>query len=382
MDVYLDNHSTTPCDPRVVDAMLPWFTEQPGNAASRSHKWGYAARSATEHARGQLAERLGCSPKELVFTSGATESDNLAVLGVLRANRDRGDHLITVATEHKAVLDAARQAEAEGFRVTVLPCNPDGTVALQRISEAITDRTVLVSVMWANNEVGTLQPMAEITALCHERGVWVHTDAAQALGSCDLDLGAVPVDLMSLSAHKAYGPKGVGALFVRRTRPRVKIEPLQYGGGHERGIRSGTLPVPLIVGFGVAASLFDPDEVKRIAGLRDQLREGLLAVGGVEVNGSENRLAGNLHVYIEGVEAEALMMGCRSIAMSSGSACTSATLAPSHVLRAMGLDPDRAAGSIRFGLGRFNTEAQIEFAVQQLGAKITELRAMAHLYEV
>ncbi|MEZ4317822.1 MAG: aminotransferase class V-fold PLP-dependent enzyme [Myxococcota bacterium] len=382
MDVYLDNHSTTACDPRVLDAMIPWFTQQPGNAASRSHKWGYAARTATEHARSQLAERLGCSPKEVVFTSGATEADNLAILGVLRANRDRGDHLVTVATEHKAVLDAAKQAEREGFRVTILPSQPDGTVDVAAVEAALTDRTVLVSVMWANNEVGALQPIERIVEVCHAREVWVHTDAAQALSTCALDVRSVPVDLMSVSAHKAYGPKGVGALFVRRGRPRIAIEPLQHGGGHERGMRSGTLPVPLIVGFGVCASLFDAAEVDRVRTLRDRLRDGLLAVGGVTVNGPPHRLAGNLNVSIDGVEAEALMLGCRSIGMSSGSACTSATLEPSHVLRAMGIDRDVAASSIRFGVGRFNTEAEIDFAVSALTAKIAELRAMAHLYEV
>ncbi|MCB9674270.1 MAG: aminotransferase class V-fold PLP-dependent enzyme [Alphaproteobacteria bacterium] len=381
MDVYLDNHSTTPCDPRVLEAMLPWFTAQPGNAASRSHKWGYAARTATEQARGQLAERLGCSPKELVFTSGATEADNLAVLGVLRANRARGNHLVTVATEHKAVLDAAKHATTEGFEVTVLAPEPDGTVDPAAVEAALTDRTVLVSVMWANNEVGTLQPIERIVEVCHARDVWVHTDAAQALSTCALDVRAVPVDLMSLSAHKAYGPKGVGALYVRRGRPRIAVEPLQYGGGHERGMRSGTLPVPLIVGFGACAALFDPSEVERVRGLRDTLRDGLLAVGGVHVNGSAHRLAGNLNVAIEGVEAEALMLGCRDIAMSSGSACTSESLEPSYVLRAMGLDRDRAASSLRFGVGRFNTEAEIAYAVEKLTAKIAELRSMAHLYE-
>ncbi len=389
MDVYLDHHSTTPVDPRVLDKMLPYFTEQHGNAASRSHRWGYAARTATEHARLQIAQRVGCSPKEVVFTSGATESDNLATLGVLRGLRARGearDHAITVATEHKAVLDPLNQAEREGFSVTVLAPEPDGTVDPEAVAAAITDRTALVSVMWANNEVGSLNPMARLAEICSEREVWLHSDAAQALSTCEIDLRSVGVDLLSLSAHKAYGPKGIGALIVRRRRPRIAVEPLIYGGGHERGMRSGTLPVPLIVGFGEAAALCAPqDEAQRLSSLRDALWDGLSAVGGVRLNGpalGPERLAANLNVSIDGIEAEALMTGCRSVGMSSGSACTSESLEPSHVLRAMGIDRERAAASVRFGVGRPTTAEQIQAAVDALTSKIRELREMAHLYEV
>ena len=389
MDVYLDHHSTTPVDPRVLEKMLPYFTEQFGNAASRSHRWGYAARTATEHARLQIAERVGCSPKEVVFTSGATESDTLATLGVLRGLRARGDardHAITFATEHKAVLDPLRQAEREGFSVTVLSPGPDGTVDPQAVVAAITDRTALVSAMWANNEVGVLHPIAELAQVCHARGVLLHSDAAQALTTCSIAVREVGVDLLSLSAHKAYGPKGVGALVVRRQRPRVAVEPLQYGGGHERGMRSGTLPVPLIVGFGEAAALCDPtNEAIQVSKLRDALWDGLSAVGDVQLNGpalGPSRLAGNLNVSIGGIEAEALMTGCRSVGMSSGSACTSESLEPSHVLRALGVDRNRAHASVRFGVGRPTTLADIDTAVAALTAKIGELRELAHLYEV
>jgi cysteine desulfurase len=389
MDVYLDHHSTTPVDPRVLETMLPFFTEQFGNAASRSHHWGYAARTATEHARLQIAQRVGCSPKEVVFTSGATESDTLATLGVLRGFRERGDakdHAITVATEHKAVLDPLKQAEREGFSVTVLAPEPDGTVNPEAVAAAITDRTALVSVMWANNEVGSINPIPALAQICAERDVLLHSDAAQALTTCAIDVRAMGVDLLSLSAHKAYGPKGIGALIVRRRRPKTPVQPLQYGGGHERGMRSGTLPVPLIVGFGEAAALCDPEaEAKRLAALRNALWEGLSAVGDVELNGpplGPGRLAGNLNVSIGGIEAEALMTGCRSVGMSSGSACTSESLEPSHVLRAMGVDRDRAHASVRFGVGRPTTMAEVETAVAALTVKITELREMAHLYEV
>lgn len=375
MRVYLDHHATTPCDPRVVAAMEPWWTERFGNAASRSHRWGVEARRATEQARGQLALRLGCSPKEIVFTSGATEANNLAILGVMRANRDRGDHLITVATEHKAVLDPAAQLEREGFRVTVLPVQADGRVDPDAVRGAIESGTVLLSVMWANNEVGVLQPLAELVAIAHEAGVLVHTDAAQALATEAIDLRALDVDLLSCSAHKTYGPKGVGALVVRRRRPQTTIQPLLFGGGHERGLRSGTLPVPLLVGFGEAASLYDPAESERIGRLRDRLHAGLEDL--VQVNGSrEHRLPGNLSITVPGVEAKALLVACPELAMSSGSACTSASLEPSHVLKAMGLH-EVSLQTLRLGLGRTTTVAQVDFAVGLLREKIAVVRSLA-----
>lgn len=375
MRVYLDHHATTPCDPRVVAAMEPWWTEQFGNAASRSHRWGVEARRATETARGQLALRLGCSPKEVVFTSGATEANNLAILGVMRANRERGDHLITVATEHKAVLDPAKQLEREGFRVTVLPVQGDGRVDPEAVRQAIGPGTVLLSVMWANNEVGVLQPLADLVGIAHGSGVLVHTDAAQALATETIDLRALDVDLLSCSAHKTYGPKGVGALIVRRRRPQTTIQPLQFGGGHERGLRSGTLPVPLLVGFGEAVKGFDAGEGGRIRRLRDRLLAGLGDL--VTVNGSlEHRLPGNLSITVPGVEAKALIVACPELGMSSGSACTSDSLEPSHVLKAMGLH-DRSLQTLRLGLGRTTTEAQVDYAVTKLREKIAVVRSLA-----
>lgn len=382
MDIYLDDHATTRCDPAVLDAMWPWFGEQYGNPSSRSHRWGVAARTAVEDARGRLAARIGASPKEIVFTSGATEANNLALLGVMRANRARGDHLVTLATEHHAVLDAAHQAEREGFRVTVLPVGPDGRVDPDAFDAALTPRTVLASAMWVNNEIGVVQPIAELAARCAARGVLFHTDAAQALTTQPIDVRSAPIDLISLTAHKAYGPKGIGALFVRRGRPRVEIEPLSFGGGQERGLRSGTLPVPLIVGFGVAAERCDPVATAGIRARRDRLLDALLALGGVTLNGSrEHRHPGNLNVSIEGVEAAALMVGCPDLAMSSGSACSSAQLSPSHVLTALGVEKEAAGSSIRIGVGRFVTDAEIEHAIARLTGKIEEIRSMRHLLE-
>ena len=354
--------------------MEPYWTEHFGNAASRSHRWGVEARRATEHARGQLALRLGCSPREVIFTSGATEADNLALLGVMRANRDRGDHVITVATEHKAVLDPVAQLAREGFRTTVLPVGSDGLVDPEAVRRAIEPGTVLLSVMWANNEVGVLQPLVDLVGIAHEAGVLVHTDAAQALATEAIDLRALDVDLLSCSAHKAYGPKGVGALVVRRRRPATAIEPLQYGGGHERGLRSGTLPVPLLVGFGAAVALYEPAEAERIRGLRDRMRAGL--GDEVRVNGSmEHRLPGNLNLTVPGVEAKALLVACPELAMSSGSACTSASLEPSHVLKAMGLH-EQSLQTLRLGLGRTTTEAQVDYAVERLREKIAVVRSL------
>jgi len=387
LPIYLDHHATTPCDARVVQAMLPFFTEKFGNAASRSHSFGYAAKSAVEHARTQLATLIGASPKEIVWTSGATESNNLAILGTARARRDRGRHVITVATEHQAVLDPVAQLGKEGFEVTVLGVDPDGRVRPEAIEAALRPDTVLVSVMAANNEIGTLQPIGAIGALCREHDVVFHTDAAQAVGKIPLDVKALHVDLLSASAHKLYGPKGVGALYVRRGRPWLRLEPILYGGGHERGLRSGTLPVPLIVGFGKAAVLgaedLADDGIERVRALRDRLWEGLRTrIDGVTLNGGfEHRLPNNLNVSFRGVEAEALMMAIRDVACSSGSACTSATLEPSHVLRALGVDDEIAHTSIRFGIGRTNTPEEIDYTVDLLADKVPMLRAMNPLNE-
>ncbi len=376
--IYLDNHATTRCDPAVLDAMWPWFAERYGNAASRSHRLGVEARAAVEGARGQLAGWLGASPKEIVFTSGATESDNLAILGAVRAS-ERGRHVVTLATEHKAVLDPAARVDA-----TMLGVGSDGLVDPADVVAALRPDTVLVSVMLVNNEIGVIQPVAEIAAACRERGVLVHCDAAQA-GFVPVDVGALGVDLLSISGHKIHGPKGIGALYVRRGRPRVRLEPLLYGGGHERGLRSGTLPVPLIVGLGEAAARLDPaGEGERVRALRDALLDGLRAnIDGLVVNGSlAQRTPNNLNVSIPGVEAEALLMGLRdSVALSTGSACSSETLEPSHVLRALGLDRDLAHASVRFGLSRFTTMDEIARAVALVSAKVAELRAMGDLYE-
>lgn len=378
MDVYLDHHATTPCTPRVVEAMLPWFAERFGNAGSRSHRFGQTARSAVEHARTQLATGFGCSPKALLFTSGATESDNLAILGVLRANRDQGDHLVTAATEHKAVLDTATAAEREGFRVTRLPVGSDGRVDPEAVRAAITERTLLVSMMWVNNETGTIQPIEAVGAICREHGVLFHTDAAQAPAWIPIDLASLPVDLASFSGHKIYGPKGIGALYVRRGRPRIRIEPLSYGGGQERGLRSGTLPVPLIVGFGEAAAGLDLSVLPQVAARRDHLFARLSTVGGVSLNGSlEHRVAGNLNVAIEGIDVRALMLAVPHLAFSTGSACSSENLRPSHVLSAMGIGPEAARRSIRLGLGHHTQAEELEGATEDLIAGIRRVRELA-----
>ncbi|MCB9683741.1 MAG: aminotransferase class V-fold PLP-dependent enzyme [Alphaproteobacteria bacterium] len=373
--IYLDHHATTPCDPSVVQAMLPWFTERAGNASSRGHRFGVAAREATERGRAAVAARVGCSPKEVVFTSGATEADNLAVLGVARAARSRGKrHVITVATEHRAVLDPVLALTREGFEATVLPVDGRGGLDPDDLRRELRPDTALVSAMLVNNEIGVVHPIAALGAICREASVPLHCDAAQA-GS--LPLPWASVDLLSLSAHKVYGPQGVGALCVRR-RPRIEIQPLVHGGGHERGLRSGTLPVPLIVGFGHALGLLSADEGRRLAALRDRLWRGLSErIEGVSLNGPalEDRAPQNLHVSFEGIEAEALLMSVRDeLALSTGSACSSETLEPSHVLRALDLPRDRAHASVRFGLGRFNDEAQIDRAVALLADRVATLR--------
>ncbi len=378
--IYLDHHATTPCDRAVVDAMLPYFEEHYGNAASRGHTWGTRARSAVEAARSEVATLVGCSPKELIWTSGATEANNLAILGAARA-RGTG-HVVTIATEHKAVLDPVEQLRREGFETTVLPVDSAGRIAPGQIEAALRTDTILVSAMLVNNEIGTLHPIAALGAICRARGVLLHCDAAQAVHT-QVDVTAMQVDLLSLSAHKMYGPKGIGTLYVRRGRPRIRLSPLFYGGGHERGFRSGTLPVPLIVGMGTAATLArsaHQDGVpSRIATLRDRLFRGLRAIEGVRRNGSGPHAPHNLNVTFDGVEASALLMGLKELAVSTGSACTSATLAPSHVLRAIGADPDSAHAAVRFGLGRGTTEAEIDEAIERITHKVRELRALAPL---
>jgi len=385
--IYLDNHATTPVDPRVLEAMLPYFREKFGNAASRSHCYGWEAEQAVERARGQIAELIGASPKEIIFTSGATESDNLAIKGVAEMYAERGDHIITVATEHKAVLDACKHLEKQGRRVTYLPVDREGLIDPDQLRRAINDRTILISVMWANNEIGVLQPIREIGRMARERGVLFHTDATQAVGKVPVNVEEDCVDLMSLSAHKMYGPKGVGALYVRRKNPRVQLAAQMDGGGHERGMRSGTLNVPGIVGFGEACAICAREmgeEARRLGALRDRLKDRLLAeLDEVYVNGSlAHRLPNNLNMSFAYVEGESLMMAMKDVAVSSGSACTSATLEPSYVLKALGVSDDLAHTSIRFGLGRFNTAEEIEYAAGRVIESVRRLRELSPLYEM
>lgn len=383
--VYLDNHATTPCDPRVVAAMLPFFTTTFGNAASRNHVFGWQAEEAVEQARAEVATLIGATPAEIVWTSGATESDNLMLKGAARQYRDKGDHIVTMATEHKAVLDACHALEAEGFRVTYLGPGEDGRLDPAAFAAALTPQTILASVMAVNNEVGTIQPIAELGAIARQRGVLFAVDAAQAAGRVPLDVAAQQVDLLALSGHKMYGPKGVGALYVRR-RPKVRLVPLLDGGGHERGLRPGTLNVPGIVGMGRAAGLAraeGPAETVRIGSLRDRLQARITGgLDGVELNGdSAHRVAGNLNLSFDGVEGEALLLALRDVAVSSGSACSSASIEPSHVLRALGLSAERAHASVRFGLGRMNDEEEIDFAADRVVATVKELRMNAATFE-
>jgi cysteine desulfurase len=386
LPIYLDNQATTRTDPRVLEAMLPYFTEHYGNAASRTHVFGWKAEEAVNRAREQVAALLGAEPREIIFTSGATESNNLALKGAAAMLRSRGNHLITVQTEHKAVLDPCRRLEREGFQVTYLPVDRYGRVAAEQVAEALTERTILVSVMAANNEIGTLQPIAAIGRLCKERGVLFHTDAAQAAGKIPLDVEGMGIDLLSLSAHKMYGPKGVGALYVRRRQPYVRLEPLLDGGGHERGLRSGTLPVPLIVGLGQACALCQqemPQEAERLRQLRERLRQGLQErLPETYLNGHPTeRLPGNLHLSFAHVRADALLSALRDIAVSSGSACTSADPEPSYVLRALGLPDELVRSGIRFGLGRFTTEEEIDYVIEEVCRQVERLRALNPLYE-
>ncbi len=388
LPVYMDNHATTPVDPRVIEAMLPHFGEKFGNAASRSHVFGWKADEAVSIARERVARLLGAaSPKEIVFTSGATESDNLALKGVAEFYAEKGRHIITTVIEHKAILDTCKRLEKHGYEVTYLRVGRDGLVDPDDVAKAITDKTILVSVMHANNEVGTVQPLAEIGAITRARGVLFHSDAVQGLGKAPLDVEKMHLDLVSISAHKIYGPKGVGALYVRRSKPRVRLTAQMDGGGHEFGMRSGTLNVPGIVGLGKACEILateGAEESKRILAMRDRLRAKLFgALEEIQLNGSlEHRLPGNLNVSFGFVEGEGLMMAIKDVAVSSGSACTSASLEPSYVLHAMGIGDDLAHSSIRFGLGRFNTDEEVDFVADLVIRKVNRLREMSPLYEM
>jgi cysteine desulfurase len=387
LPIYLDNHATTRTDPRVVEAMLPLFTEKYGNAASRNHSFGWEAEEAVKTSRERIAALIGASARELVFTSGATESNNLALKGAALANRARGNHLISVVTEHPAVLDPLKRLEQQGFSVTLLRVDKHGLIAPDQLEDALTDQTILVSVMAANNEIGVLQPLREIGRICKERGVLFHTDATQAAGKIPLDVDELGVDLLSLSAHKFYGPKGVGALYVRRRNPHVRLEPQLDGGGHEHGLRSGTLPTPLIVGLGVACDLAMQEmsvESAHLLTLREQLRLGLLnGLDDVHLNGHPTqRLPGNLNLSFGQVKGEALLVALKDIAVSSGSACTSAQRGPSHVLKALGLSDDRADGSLRFGLGRFTTAAEIDWVIPYVVETVKKLRRLNPLWQM
>lgn len=386
--IFLDNHSTTPMDPRVLETMLPYFCEKFGNAASRNHPFGWEAEEAVEAARQQIAKLIHTDAKELVFTSGATESDNLAIKGVLEMYKEKGDHIITSATEHRAVLDTAKSLESKkGLKVTYLPVDKYGMVSPDDVRNAITDKTILISIMMANNEIGTINPIKEIGKIAKEKGILFHCDATQGVGKIPVNVQEMGIDLMAFSAHKIYGPKGVGALYVRKKAPRVRLAPIIDGGGHERGMRSGTLPVPLIVGFGKACELCEqemPTESVKLAALRDRLQDGIMKhMDEVYLNGHPTqRLPHNLNISFAYVEGESLLMGVKEIALSSGSACTSATLEPSYVLRALGVGSDLAHSSIRFGLGRFNTVEEVDYTAKRIIEIVTKLREMSPLYEM
>jgi len=387
LPIYLDNHSTTRTDPRVVAAMLPYFSETYGNAASVSHRFGWDAKDAVDQARQQVAVALGADAKEIVFTSGATEANNLAIKGAAQALKRKGDHLVASVSEHKSLLDTVKRLAREGWNVTLVPCDASGLVDAQAVADAITDRTVLVSIIAANNEVGTLNPIREIGRLCHDRGVVFHTDATQAVGKVPLNVLADRVDLLSLSGHKLYGPKGIGALYVRRRDPQVRLIPQLDGGGHERGLRSGTVAVPLVVGLGAAAEIAvreQPGEAARLLELRDHLHAYIdERVPDIRLNGHATlRLPGNLNLSFAYVDGEALMMAMRDVAVSSGAACTSANPEPSHVLQAMGLDEEMARASLRFGLGRFTTREEVDFAIQAVSAAVARLRTHSAAWAV
>lgn len=387
LPIYMDYHATTPVDPRVVEAMLPYFTEKFGNAASRNHPFGWAAEEAVDRARKQVADLIGANVKEVIFTSGATESNNLAIKGVAEMYREKGNHIITCVTEHKAVIDTCKKLEKQGARVTYLPVQKDGRISLDDLRAAITDKTILITIMAANNEIGVLQPLAEIGAIAKEKGILFHTDAVQIAGKVPFSVVDTKVDLASISAHKMYGPKGVGALYVRRRNPRVLLAEQINGGGHERGMRSGTLNVPGIVGMGKAAELARLEmaaEGARLQALRDRLNAKLHEnLDEIYINGSmEHRLPHSLNVSFAYVEGESLLMGINDVAVSSGSACTSASLEPSYVLKALGAGDDLAHSSIRFGLGRFTTEEEVDYVVEKLTSVVRRLREMSPLYEM
>jgi cysteine desulfurase len=387
LPIFMDNHSTTPMDPRVLEVMVPYFLEKFGNAASRNHSFGWEAEEACEKARQQIARLIHADPKEIIFTSGATESNNLALKGVAEIYREKGDHVITCMTEHRSVLDTAKRLEKMGLKVSYLPVDKYGMVSPDDVRNAITDKTILISIMLANNEIGTIHPVAEIGKIAKEKGVLFHCDATQGVGKIPVDVQALGIDLMSFTAHKIYGPKGVGALYIRKKAPRVRLAPMIDGGGHERGMRSGTLPVPLIVGFGMACEICQevmPEESKRLAALRDKLQYGLLnSFEEVYLNGHPTqRLPNNLNVSFAYVEGESVLMGLKEIALSSGSACTSSTLEPSYVMRALGVGSDLAHSSIRFGLGRFNTEEEVAYVLSRTVETIKRLREMSPLYEL
>jgi len=386
LPIYMDNHATTRTDPRVLEAMLPYFSETYGNAASRNHEFGWVAEQAVEEARTRIAKLIGASAKEIIFTSGATESDNLAIKGVAEMYSEKGNHIITQQTEHKAVLDSCKRLENLGYRVTYLPVGKDGRISLEALKSAMDQQAILVTIMAANNEIGVLQPIREIGALCHERGVLFHTDAVQAVGKVPFNVIDDNVDLASISAHKLYGPKGVGALYVRRKNPRVQLVAQIDGCGHERGMRSGTLNVPGIVGLGKACQIASEEmaeEAKRLGALRDRLKNAIMGpLDECCVNGSmEHRLPGNINISFAYVEGESLLMGMNDVAVSSGSACTPATIEPSYVLKALGTDDELAHSSIRFGIGRFNTEAEVDYVAKRVVETVRRLRELSPVYE-
>src|SRR6202046_2609159 len=387
LPIYMDNHATTPVDPRVLEAMLPYFTEKFGNSASRNHEFGWKAREAVENARGQIAKLINASPKEIIFTSGATESNNLAIKGVAEMYREKGNHIITQVTEHKAVLDTCKRLEKYGYEVTYLPVQKDGRINLDDLRKAITPKTILISIMYANNEIGVVQPIEEIGKIAKEKGVFFHVDGVQAAGKIPVDVQRDGIDLLSISAHKIYGPKGVGALYVRRKNPRVQLSAIIDGGGHERGMRSGTLNVTGIIGLGKACELCQQEmaaETVKLSRLRDRLKEGIMSrLDETFINGSmEHRLPHNINISFAYVEGESLLMGINDIAVSSGSACTSATLEPSYVLKALGVGEDLAHTSIRFGIGRFNTAEEVDYVADRVVETVQRLRELSPLYEM
>jgi len=387
LPIYMDNNATTPVDPRVLEAMLPYFQGKFGNAASRNHSFGWEAEEGVENAREQIAQCLNASPKEVIWTSGATESNNIAIKGVAQMYKDKGNHIITQVIEHKAVIDPCKYLEQNGFDVTFLPVDKQGMIHPEQVREAMTDRTILVSIMHGNNEVGTINPIREIGKLCKEKDVLFHTDACQTFAKLPIDVEEMGIDLLSASGHKIYGPKGVGCLYVRRKRPRVRCEPIIHGGGHERGMRSGTLNVPGIVGMGKAAEIcreHQTEEIKHITALRDRLKKALFdRLGDIFLNGHPTqRIPNNLNISFLYVEGESMMMGIHDVAVSSGSACTSASLEPSYVLKALGLGDDLAHSSLRFSLGRFNTIEEVDYVAERVCATVEKLREMSPLYEM